>query len=337
LSKIREFSSLRDEKGIIKMSATASKRSLDPRALIGHAWAFNAPLTLAGLFMLITLGGSLIGLIVDPLIITGATAWLKPAHFAISLSMYTFTLLWLLTFIQGHRRLVAFAATATAIAASVDMGIVALQVIRGTTSHFNHSTPLNAILGSIMGNFAFLLLALALLVMILLLCQRGLDPVWAWSLRLGLFFVLAGMAVGCVMAVHKGYSVGVADGSPGLPFLGWSTVGGDLRVAHLVGLHGFQILPLVGWLLLTYAKGLNMAHRIGLLWVVGMSYLGLVLLLFWQAMRGQSVIAPDAMTLIALGLLVSITALLTIAIIGHARYQNGIATKVPPVPGGCGV
>lgn len=319
------------------LSPTAAKKSLDPRALLRHAWAFNAPLTLVSLLMLITLGGSLIGLIVDPVVITGAAGWLKPVHFAFSLSMYTFTLLWLLTFIQGHRRLVAFTATGTAIAVAIDMSIIVIQVIRDTTSHFNQTTPLNTLLTGIMGNFVFVLIVMALLAMILILCQRRLDPIWAWSLRLGLFLVLVGMAVGYVMGVHKAYSVGVADGGPGLPFLGWSTVGGDLRVAHLAGLHGFQVLPLVGWLLSTRARGLNAAHRLGLLWVGGMSYLGLVLLLFWQAMRGQSPIAHDAMTLIALGLLVSSTVLLIIAIIGHARYQNGIATKTPPVPVGRGV
>jgi len=82
-----------DEKGIVILSPTASKRSLDPRALLRHALAFNAPLTLVGLLMLITFGGSLTGLIVDPLVITGAAGWLKPAQFAISLSIYSFTLL----------------------------------------------------------------------------------------------------------------------------------------------------------------------------------------------------------------------------------------------------
>jgi hypothetical protein len=43
--------------------------------------------------------------------------------------------------------------------------------------------------------------------------------------------------------------------------------------------------------------------RVGLLWTAGLGYLGLTLLLTWQALRGQSIIAPDALTLTATGLL----------------------------------
>jgi hypothetical protein len=179
-------------------------------------------------------------------------------------------------------------------------------------------------------------MVMALLVMILLLRQRGLDPAWAWSLRLGLFLTLVGMSVGFAMLVYEAHSVGVADGGPGLPFVGWSTVGGDLRVAHLVGLHAFQVLPLFGWLLSTRIKWLNAAHRVRLVWVFGMSYLGLTLLLFWQALRGQSVIAPDAITMIAFALLVLSTVLLFTAIIVHARHQNRVATAAPSVPVGSG-
>jgi pimeloyl-ACP methyl ester carboxylesterase len=74
--------------------------------------------------------------------------------------------------------------------------------------------------------------------------------------------------------------------------------GGDLRVAHFVGLHGLQALPLFGYLLALLApEWLRMRHRVALVWMAGVSYLCLIGLLTWQALRGQPVISPDARTL----------------------------------------
>ena len=194
-----------------------------------------------------TLLAALVGVVVDHRVITGAPAWLKPAKFAISITVYSFTFVYLLQFVRGHKRLVAFVANATALALLVEMVIIVGQVIRGTTSHFNFSTPLDSALWSTMGVTIVLAWVMALILGVLLLRQRMPDPVWAWAIRLSVLLALVGMGVAFLMTsptaaqlagaqagnglpISGAHSVGVADGGPGLPVLGWSTVG--WRPAH---------------------------------------------------------------------------------------------------------
>ena len=121
------------------------------------------------------------------------------------------------------------------------------------------------------------------------------------------------------------HSVGVADGGPGVPVLGWSTVGGDLRVAHFVGLHALQILPFLGWLL-TRRKSvfalLAANDRLALVWTGGLGYLGLVVLLTWQALRGQSVVNPDAKTIAAASVVAASLAASTLITVARVLIRN---------------
>ncbi|HEV7127093.1 MAG TPA: hypothetical protein VGN32_06605, partial [Ktedonobacterales bacterium] len=80
---------------------------LSPVLWLRKAFAVNRGLTLVGSLMTIALLAALGGLAIDPQVITGAPAWMKPAKFAISLAIYCFTLVYLLSFVRGHRRLVA--------------------------------------------------------------------------------------------------------------------------------------------------------------------------------------------------------------------------------------
>ncbi len=326
-------------------TGTAQTRGRVPeelRHLLHRAFAANAALTILGGAMLITFLATLVGLLVDHRVITGAPAWLKPAKFAISVSVYCFTFVWLFGFVENRPRLVRLAANVTVVSFIVEMIVIIGQAARGTTSHFNLTTPFNSSLWFTMGAFIVLVWTMNLLLAIMLLRQRMPDQAFAWSLRLGVLISSIGMAAAFFMVtptpeqaaaiagsygprIVGAHSVGVADGGPGVPVLGWSTVGGDLRVAHFVGLHALQILPFLGWLL-TRRKSvfalLAANDRLALVWTGGLGYLGLVVLLTWQALRGQSVVNPDAKTIAAASVVAASLAASTLITVARVLIRN---------------
>src|SRR5580704_11854020 len=312
------------------------------RHLLYRAFAANQALTILGGVMLATFVATLVGVFVDHSVITGAPAWLKPAKFAISVSVYCFTCVWLLGFVESHPRLVRLVANVTVASFIVEMIVIIGQAARGTTSHFNLATPFDSFLWFTMGAFIVLVWTMNLLLAIMLLRQRMPDQAFAWSLRLGVLISSVGMAAAFFMvtptpeqaaAIASGHgphivgahSVGVADGGPGLPILGWSTVGGDMRVAHFVGLHALQVLPFLGWLLTKRKGGLALligSDRLALVWSAGVTYLGLILMLTWQALRGQSVVHPDTKTVAAAGSLAAGFVISVLITVLRVRNRN---------------
>ena len=87
------------------------------------------------------------------------------------------------------------------------------------------------------------------------------------------------------MVAHGQSVVGVAPGGPGLPVVNWSTTGGDFRVAHFLGIHALQILPIAGWLIHQME---DLPRRATLTGVVAVSagYVLLMGFVFMQAMNG---------------------------------------------------
>ena len=100
------------------------------------------------------------------------------------------------------------------------------------------------------------------------------------------------------------HAVGVEDGGPGLPFLGWSTVAGDLRVGHFFGLHSIQVAAI----LLAVALVLPSVLRVPLLIVGNFTWLGFVGLVTWQSLRAEPFSSPSQLTLTGFGVLLAVAA-----------------------------
>ncbi|MBM0231865.1 hypothetical protein JNW91_08350 [Micromonospora sp. STR1_7] len=286
--------------------------------VLRRATHWNRPLMFLVCVMTVLAVVAAIGILVDPRVLTGAPIWLKPLKFGVSFVLYGLTLAWMLSLLPRRSRVAERAAVVIVTVAVVEIAWIVGQVLRGQTSHFNDSTPLNAALFASMGAAIMVLFFAHLVIGIVVLIQRIPDRVAATAVGWGLGLSLLGMLAAVPMAlptqdpgiegIGGAHSVGVPDGGPGLPVVGWSTTGGDLRIGHFVGLHALQALPILAILLSRFATRLDERTRARLLVVAGGAYGVLTVLLTWQALRGQPLLRPDASTLAAVAALVVATA-----------------------------
>ncbi|MBB5781689.1 uncharacterized membrane protein YhaH (DUF805 family) [Nonomuraea jabiensis] len=281
--------------------------------------------------MLIALAvACLVGLIVDDRTLLGAPVWLKPFKFAVSFGVYSLTLAWLLTLLSRASTLAKRLGDVIAFMSMVGVGLITVQAARGRQSHFNVSTPGDAAIFGLMGSLVTALWVITIVITGLVLLQRFGDRPTTSALRFGLVLCVMGMAEAYFMVgttsnaggISGAHSVGVPDGGPGLPIVGWSTTGGDLRVAHFVGLHALQAVPLLLVGMRALSKRLPVLGdegvRLGLVRVAGAGFGGMIVLLTWQALKGEPLIYPDSTTMAAFTALVA-----TIAVAASAVIVSG--------------
>ena len=141
--------------------------------------------------------------------------------------------------------------------------------------------------------FMILLNTIVVALFFLLFFSRHIElpSAYLWGIRLGLLMLFLGSVEGMAMILHNAHTVGLSDGGPGLPFLNWSTKAGDLRAAHLLGLHAAQILPLAGFAIGRWTPQLPPARQTALLVAFAAVYFAVTAALFVQALHGRSLIA----------------------------------------------
>jgi hypothetical protein len=288
-------------------------------------WSINPSLSALVIFSLACLVLSSTGLMFDHRHINNEHAWIKPCKFSISFTLYGVTMLWLGQFLLRHRKLFQATCIAALIGGVLELSAIILQVLRGTTSHFNVDTPFDHGV-YILVKIAIMPLALAVVaIFILLLRQKELPPVVGSALHWAVFLTIVGLIPGVLMILpdpwqdaitqykqFDGHTVGFPEGGPGIPWLGWSTVAGDLRIPHFVGIHALQVLPIVGFAVMALFPRISIARQRALVWNAGLTYLAVILLLTWQALQAESVMTPSALT-VFVGVVIAITCLASAA------------------------
>ena len=289
---------------------TTAVQNRPTSTVAGIRW--HRPLLVLAAAMGVLVVVCLVGLVVDPRESLGVNVWEKPLKFAISTAVYAVTWSWLIGQLQRFQRVAWWAGTISAILLLIELVIITGAAAAGITSHFNVSTPFNTVLWSIMAASIGTLWVATFMVSIILFRNSLGDRARTLAIRAGALIALAGMALAFLMTgptaaqlddwqgIAGAHTVGLADGGPGLPLLGWSTVAGDLRIPHFIGMHALQAIPLALILIELAARRIAVLRdvdvRYRLVAIVSAAYVAVLAVLTSQALRGQSIVAPDAAT-----------------------------------------
>lgn len=262
----------------------------------------------------------------DQRLITGQPMWIKPVKFAVSLALYWSTIAVLLNQLDRPRtvRIISWIVSITGL---IEMVCIVGQAIRGVGSHFNQESAFDGAVFSLMGISISILWLSHIWASVLLLKSKTSDPVLMTGIRGGMLVSAFGMVIAFSMTMPgldgpiqvnslgmpepTGHAVGAPEDGPGVGILGWSLLGGDLRVSHFAGLHAMQVIPLFAWILSGFSARSNVPAQAAQSIVRGLSlsYGVVVATLLFQALRGVPFNRIDSWTmagyLAALGTIVA--------------------------------
>ena len=272
-------------------NAILTPASTGPVRMLNELYRRGPILTVTGWIHLALLVLGFILFWFDSREILGINPWIKPIKFSLSIWIYLWTMAFLFGFLSVPRLSLRGLGGVISLAMFTEIVCIYMQSFRGTISHFNGETDFGGFIYALMGVMIAINTVMVVIVLIMFFTNaRGLSPLVTWGVRLGIIGFLLGSAVGGNMTMEVAHTIGAPDGGPGLPFLNWSTIAGDLRIAHFLGLHTVQLFPLA-------AYGLSMHNTLSagqkwfafILFVV--LYSALFVGIYIQALQGLPLIA----------------------------------------------
>jgi hypothetical protein len=253
--------------------------------LIEEVFRRNRLLALMGTFFLglaICLG---LYATINTVQVLGINSMIKPIKFALSTWVYAWTMAYLLFYVNKQNRVKWYSILATGVML-YENGVITIQALRGKLSHFNQTELIGGILYALMGVMIVWLTTATLVISLRFILQKtySISKPFALSIKIGLvFFVLFSFFGGYMSAINS-HNIGGKIGDTGLPLLNWSTLFGDLRVAHFFGIHSLQIIPLLGYSI--SRKTGNIEKATLLIWIGAIAYFAFVCFLVLQAIKG---------------------------------------------------
>ncbi|MDX2174678.1 MAG: hypothetical protein SFY56_16355 [Bacteroidota bacterium] len=211
--------------------------------------------------------------------VSGVNAWYKPFKFALSTVFYAWAMAWFCYYLPPSFNLKLFNWTVI-ILLGFEIAYIAFQAGRGQLSHFNISNSLYATLYSLMAIAATVVTLYTAYVGILFFTNQfpDLPNYYVWSIRIAIFIFVIFALEGFVMGSRMAHTVGGSDGAHGIPVLNWSKKFGDPRIAHFIGMHALQVIPVLSYYLLRNTK-LTIA--------LGIVYFALAIFTLMQALKGK--------------------------------------------------
>ena len=277
---------------------------------------WHPTLMITAVAMVFVSGLHLIGVFVDDTMYGQSPNWMKPFKFSMSFALYAAmlgALVHLLERTSGSlERKVRKLGTWMAAGFWFEIAALDFQAFRGQQVHFNFRTIWDIIIYETVGAVAMATVVLHVLLVAVVVKKKAASSPVLLALKTGTALLVMSALVGIFMAQPKngkgwsgdtigGHSIGTDVDHDVIPLIYWSAEGGDLRVAHFIGLHGFQLLPLAALFLSRWVN-----RR--MVWVLSAGYTSIFLISFFQALAGESLFSPSTPTLVAVALTVLGTA-----------------------------